>query len=294
MEATKDRHNGHDVVWDGKDDGTYDEIVTKPGRHDFLSLPAPDRVFTNAHDKRYSMHGNFKYSPGTYMMAASGCWHGKCTFCVEKDNKYKRRPLSSVIHEIEQCHKLGFKEIFDDSGTFPDYVWLRSFCSDMKSMPFKMALGCNMRIGADVDFELMKAAGFRMVLFGIESANQKTLDRLRKGINADEIIPTIKKASAAGLEPHGAFMFGCPGENKDEERKTLDLIHYLLRKGYLKTAQVSIYDVSGRRGVDRGFKNKIYDVGLSAEFWYHQIRSIRCLEDFKYILKGIRKGIVHD
>jgi hypothetical protein len=40
-------------------------------------------VWTKAVDKKYQTNGNFKYNPGTYIQSASGCWWGKCTFCVE-------------------------------------------------------------------------------------------------------------------------------------------------------------------------------------------------------------------
>ena len=155
-------------------------------------------------------------------------------------------------------------------------------------------LGCNMRIGADVDFKMMKDAGFRMLLYGIESANQSTLDRIKKGVNADDYVKTIKAASQAGLEPHIAVMLGFPWESKDEERKTVDLVTYLLRKGYARTAQASVYDVPGQPSYPYHNTSCIFHSVRYPEFWYHQVRRISSWADFQYFAKAIRKGIVRD
>ena len=304
MEATYQRDLGHKVIWeiDGpklyeggylKDD--YDAVVTKPQGLDFLSLPIPDRRWTMAFDKRYQLYGNYKYHPATHMMAASGCWHGRCSFCVENGRPYQVRSMDAVIDEIRQCKALGFKEIFDDSATFPDGSWLQAFCNwKMGEGLADVVFGCNMRIGADADYPRMKRAGFRMVLFGIESANQSTLDRIGKGINAKDIIPTIRRAAEAGLENHVAVMFGQPGEGVAEEQATLELVHFLLRKGWAKTAQASIFRVHGWTGVDRGNVKRIYDVAKYPEFWIRKLGDLRDWHDFIYLMKGVRKGLVHD
>jgi radical SAM superfamily enzyme YgiQ (UPF0313 family) len=305
MEATKDLQEGHEVHWNdgGNLEVYYDEVVTKPGRYDFLSLPIPDRKFTGAFDRRYQLYGNYKFHPATHMMVAGGCWHGKCTFCVESRNRYQVRPIDAVLGEIAQCDAMGFKEIFDDSATFPqgpgkDGCWLEIFCHEKKKQFPEIVMGCNLRVnmypGTTSDFYNLKKANFRMVLIGVESANQSTLDRIKKGIKADDIIPFFKRAADAGLEAHAACMFGYPWESAAEELKTLDLVHTLLKKGWAKTAQASLYDVKGETAIDRGTVSKIYNVAFSPEFWINKLRDIRRLEDFIYLIKGIRKGLVHD
>lgn len=289
MEATYEKNRGHEVYWgESSQAHDYDKLITEPEGLPFLSLPAADRLLTGAFDRRYQRNGNFKYTPGTYLLSAKGCWHGKCSFCVEREQKYEIRPIGSVVEEINQCKALGFKEIFDDSATFPTGEWLHSFC---KWSPRDVTLGCNMRI-CDVDFAMMKQAGFRMMLFGVESANQKTLDRLNKGIKSYDIIPTIKKAAQAGLEPHGAIMVGYPWETLEEEMNTINLVKDLLIKGYLKTAQVSIYDVPFQKPIDRGTKNKIFEVGFSPIFWINKAKDIRRWQDFLYLIRGIKEGVL--
>ena len=48
----------------------------------------------------------------------------------------------------------------------------------------KVRINCNMRFYKlkKEDYILMRKAGFRFLLFGLESANQRTLNRLNKGV----------------------------------------------------------------------------------------------------------------
>ena len=290
MEAEFRRKEGHQVYW-GEDPNAhdYDLCIIKQENLPFLKLPSPDRIFTRAFDKRYQSYGNYKHHPATHMQVADGCWHGKCSFCVEQKRPYEVRGLATVTDEIIECIRLGFKEIFDDSGTFPVGKYLEDFCGlwkDNKAVVF----GCNMRI-CSADFESMKNAGFRMVLFGVESANQKTLDRLNKGVKSDDIVSTLTKAAKAGIDVHTAVMFGYPWESDEDEQNTLRLVHHLLKKGIAKTAQASIYRVSGQEVIDRGFCRKIYEVAYSPEFWVHQITDIKSFDDFKYLLRKVKAGL---
>lgn len=307
MECEKHRQDGDEVVW-YKPGGDYrfvinygdhlvlpyDKIIREPENLPFPTLPRPDRVFTRA--KEYTS-GNYKYLPGTHILSASGCWWGNCTFCVEHSNSQDRRhnggmvlrPVEDVIGEIEECKSLGFKEVFDDSASFPTGEWLHEFIRLVHARRITMHLGCNARIGS-LPFADMHAAGFRMLLFGLESASQYTLDRINKGVKVEDIIPTISKASDCGLDCHGAFMFGYPWETEEDARRTLKLCHYLLRKGYLKTAQASLYCPQGSPGnqAHKKFVKKIYDVGFDPRFWITRLRDIKTTADIKYLAKGIR------
>src|SRR3990167_4682220 len=132
MYATKLNTNGNEVVWDGKDDGSYDRVVSSESDIDtpFLELPQPDRVFTKTLDPKWQNNGNFK-ALGTYIQSQLDCSYGKCSFCryAEMYPFVKTREVNSVLDEIGVCIDMGFKEIFDDSGTFPIGLWTIKFCN---------------------------------------------------------------------------------------------------------------------------------------------------------------------
>ena len=291
MEAEWYRKQGYEVAWGGPyyQAGQYDMVITEPEGLPFLSLPHPDRVFTRWWE--YQDNGNFKYHPGTYIQAANGCWHGKCTFCVEQKNKWEVREVDDVISEINECQALGFKEIFDDSGTFPIGRWLDEFLKSDILVRCGIRFGCNMRL-VDAPYSEMARRNFRLLLFGLESANQQTLNKINKGVKVEDY-KYIIKAARAGLEPHVAVIFGHPNETDNDALRTLKLVHYLLRRGYAKTAQASFYRVPGEAGQEahRKFIKRIYEVAYSPQFWFNQIKDIKDVADLKYLWRKMKAGL---
>ena len=215
-------------------------------RHDLGSLPRIDRDLTRW--RNYSVHnGNYRRTPGAYIMAGRDCWHGKCTFCswTTLFPNYRVRTPESVVDEIgELIERYGVREIMDDTGCFPAGDWLRAFCRLMIARGYhqRIYFDCNMRFGAltPEDYRLMKSAGFRFVLFGLESANQTTLDRLDKQLKVEAIRDGARAAAAAGLDVHVTVMIGFPWEDADDIARTVALARELLIRGWAYTLQVTL------------------------------------------------------
>lgn len=214
--------------------------------HDLNQLPIIDRELTNW--RAYSVHnGNYRRTPGAYVMAGRDCWHGRCTFCswTTLYPKYRTRSPESVVDEIGYLiETFGVREIMDDTGCFPVGEWLRRFCHLMIERGYnrKIYFDCNMRFGAlsAEDYALMKQAGFRFVLFGIESANQITLDRINKNLKVEQIREGARMAAEAGLDVHVTVMLGFPWENSAELGRTVELACDLLKCGWAYTLQATM------------------------------------------------------
>jgi len=250
---------------------------------------------------KYLTYGNYKYYPGTHYLSSNLCWWAGakgCVFCVDSkrimDGEHRGvRSVDHVIAEIEDCVRIGHKEAFDDAGTIPINDWLHEFCNAMikSGLNKRIVLGCNLK-PIKQDFKLMKEAGFRFILVGIESANQETINRIQKGQKSENVIKNMKAMSDAGLEPHGTFMSSYFWETEEDEQRTIDLCTHLLKKGYIKTAQASIYSPPrtepdpnsiGHKRIPKYFK-----AYRSWEFWYHKIKDIKNWYDFTYLLRGGR------
>lgn len=301
--------------------------------HNLNELSHIDRELTKW--RLYSKdNSNFKRIPGTYTMVGRDCWHridGGCKFCSWTGTfpTFRARKPEDLVQEMNTLiNDYGVKTIFDDTGTFPVGSWLKKFCKLAIENEFKknILIGCNMRFNACSfqDYKLMKKAGFGMLLFGLESANQKTLDRLNKGITPEHIRSSCKKASKAGLEPHITIMFGYPWETKEETMNTFELGKYLLRKahassmqstimtpypgtelfneakenGWLKTMNWDDYDmvnpVMKTKVSERELREMVrgmYMVGFNPEFLVRKFLKTRSLSDFKFYWDSF-KGIV--
>ncbi|MDP2930595.1 MAG: radical SAM protein, partial [bacterium] len=217
--------------------------------HDLNFLPFIDRELTRWKLYAYE-NSNFSRVPGTFTMAGRDCWwrkSGGCSFCSWTTIFPQFRVVrpEKLLDEIGQLIKMGIKEVFDDTGTFPVGAWLEEFCQGMISRGYnkKICFGCNMRANAipnQETYDLMGQAGFRFILYGLESANQATLDRLNKGENPEDIVKAVDMAKKAGLEPHVTCMVGYPWETKQEAEKTLNLARDLFRRGLIDSLQATI------------------------------------------------------
>ena len=296
--------------------------------HDLSSLPEIDRELTKW--RLYSReNGNFRRTPGTYTMAARDCWWGKCAFCswTTLYPEWRHRKPSQVLDEIGHLvERFGVKEIFDDSGCFPAGAWLREFCEGMiaRGLSKKVTLGCNMIPGAlDAEaYSLMAKAGFKFVLFGLESANHATLERINKCPLAKNVEESVRLAHEAGLKPHVTCMIGYPWETEEDARRTIALTRSLFDRGWIDTLQGTIvipypgtplfrecrekgwlrtedwdrYDMrepvmrcpipdETLRALVRG----LYGSFLTPRFVWRQIRSVRSASDLAFLARaGIR------
>lgn len=232
-------------IWYRKD-GRAENTGAFACKHSLKGMPHIDRDLTRW--KLYSeKNGNYRRLPGTYIMSGRDCWHGKCTFCswTTLYPNFRARDPVDVVDEIgELVDKHGVREIMDDTGSFPVGEWLETFCSEMIRRGYhrKVKIDCNMRFGhlTSIDYKLMKKAGFRFMLFGLESANQPTLDRLQKNLQVEEILKGAKAARKAGLDVHVTVMFGYPWETIEQINNTVRLARELLIRGWAYTLQVTL------------------------------------------------------
>ncbi len=214
--------------------------------HDLNAAPWIDRDL--CHWQLYAYrNGNFRKTPGTYVMSGRDCWHAKCTFCswTTLYPTYRTRDPIDVVNEIgDLITRYGVKEIMDDSGSFPVGEWMRAFCNEMirRGYPKKVRIDCNMRFGRLTfeDYKLMRRAGFRLVLFGVESANQETLDRFVKKLAVADVEQGAEWAHKAGLDVHLTFMFGHAWEGPEEIANTVRLARRMLAKGWASTLQCTM------------------------------------------------------
>ena len=303
--------------------------------HDLSSLPFIDREFTDWALYAFD-NGNYRSTPGTYTMIGRDCWWGKCKFCSWPTLYpcFRVRKPKQLFDEIKYLvENFGIKEIMDDSGTFPIGKWLKKFCNLMinSGLNKKVRIDCNMRFGVLKfdDYKLMRKAGFRFLLFGLESANQSTLDRLNKGVKIGEIIRGCEWAKKAGLNPHITCMVGYPWESVLDARKTIDLAKYLFNKGWVDTLQATIvipypgtplYDACKSNGwllfdgpkswshfdmrekvmkspisevQIKEFTRELYKLFFSPKYVLRKFSEIRGLDDLKFIKRGVKQVFKH-
>jgi radical SAM superfamily enzyme YgiQ (UPF0313 family) len=198
--------------------------------------PFVDRDLTKW--KNYQREYNISRRPYFYIMSGRDCWWSRCKFCAwpRMFSRFRVRSVENVLDEIDMLiKKYQAREIFDDTGTLLTGEWLKNLCEGLirRNYHKKIKYSCNMRFGAlgQSDYNLMKRAGFRLLKFGLESANQDTLDKLNKGIKVQDILDGCEMAKKAGLTVHLTMIVGYPWETKKDALKTFELAKKLMQSG---------------------------------------------------------------
>jgi len=163
----------------------------------------------------------------TTILFSRGCPYN-CVFCAKEifGKTYRQRSVENLVDEIKHIVKtMKVKEIvfYDDTLTINREKIIK-LCDELIKLKLDLKWKCETRVNL-VDEELlrkMKQSGCYIVAFGVESAVQKNLDFLNKGITVEQTRKAFSLAKKAGLQTAGYFIFGIPGETKEEMIKTIN------------------------------------------------------------------------
>lgn len=165
------------------------------------------------------------------LMISRGCFRS-CSFCVERrlNRGGRYRNPEAVMAEIRDAvENHGVRELhFVDSSFLEKRALVEKLCEMMieawgENVP---TWRCLIRVD-HLDEEilsLMYRAGCRDMYAGMESANQDTLDGIRKGIKVADNERAAALCHNAGISLHGYFMAGLPWETAAHYEKNMDFV----------------------------------------------------------------------
>ncbi len=255
------------------------EIISNPSRPRIMDLSIlPDPDFSVFDIELFRLEGDGLIKGINRIFTSRGC-PGRCTFCDYQvfGQKVAFNPISQVMNDIQRRVDLyGIKKfiVADDCFT-TNKRHVSAFCEGIK----KIIPSVTWQAWTRADMitpemaTMMKDAGCYMVIFGIESGDQETLDRTAKGTTVEKNIRAVKIAHAAGLQVGVNLMFGFPWETVKSLQNTLDMIYELWDYTHMFNGSGSIVPFPGteiyRQYVDScGFKDywlnpKYQDCGVS-------------------------------
>lgn len=170
------------------------------------------------------------YYPEIQLFTGRGC-PARCNYCVYPQtmhgHAYRLRSAKNVIEEFEYI-KENFpdvKHIVIEDDTFTALrKRVAEICDLMIERKIKLKWLCNARVNLDYDtMVLMKKAGCRQIIPGVESGNQYILNNIHKGITLEQVNRYVKDAKKAGLLVHACYMVGNQGETEETMENTLRL-----------------------------------------------------------------------
>ncbi|MGD9304242.1 MAG: radical SAM protein, partial [Desulfobacterales bacterium] len=161
----------------------------------------------------------------------------KCIFCVGRKMvgaKVRYRSPQRVVDEMQYLNTLNFHQIniADDLFT-ANKTHCMAVCEEIikRKTSIKWTSFARVDTVTDEIITRMKAAGCTGISFGIESANEKILKTIKKGIARRQVVDAVNMCNQAGVTPYGSFILGLPGETPQTIDETLEFGKQLKKMG---------------------------------------------------------------
>lgn len=179
----------------------------------------------------------------TEVVATRGCYRPRCKFCTHPvsyvgpnfTGRDFRRPEKGFVSRMLGHLQAEGKDTF----YFIDEAMPPVVAEELAKSILSAEL--SVRWGSYIRFErpyankgmarLLRASGCRLVEIGLESASQRVLDAMDKGITIDGARKGLDNLLANGIQPNVFIMFGFPTETESEAQETLNFIREYAPRG---------------------------------------------------------------
>lgn len=199
------------------------------------------------------------------ILTSRGCPFS-CTFCCLcsiSQRKVRYRSVKNVVDEIEYMTKtfMGMNSIWihDDSFLLNNKRVIE-FCDEIVKRGIKKEFICSGRM-KPLSQEMIKAmekAGFKHVLFGLESGAEEILRTSRKAITKEDAIKAFKLFAKSSIKIHPFLIVGLPGETVETVIETIELFQTLQKIKYVFVGDdlgvlfiypgTEVYEIAKRKG----------------------------------------------
>jgi radical SAM superfamily enzyme YgiQ (UPF0313 family) len=171
---------------------------------------------------------------------SQGCPYS-CSFCAEPAMHDKRRVTMSPERAVDEIAFLADRGVralhLRDTLFFANRHWVQMFCEELLRRDLPVSFyGVNgrvdqlMRMSVDL-WDLLDRVGFREIFLGVESGHPEALEKICKGIDPEDCIDLLERASHTQITFSLSAMIGIPGVDPEAEfRDTVALLRCLIDK----------------------------------------------------------------
>ena len=153
-----------------------------------------------------------------------GCSHNKCTFCgTYKDKRFSIKDDQTILADLQFAAKymVNQKRLFlmDGDGLIipqPKLVWILDMIQNY--LPWVRRVGAyanakSIMMKSDEDLVQLKEKGLGIVYLGVESGDNKTLQKVCKGTTAENLIQQGRRIKEAGIKLSVTVLLGIAGRS---------------------------------------------------------------------------------
>ena len=195
-----------------------------------------DMPFAAEFIKKHLCERDYFFAAATYpsiqIFTGRGC-PCHCNFCVYPQTMhghvFRARTAENVVQEFQFIadNFPDVHEVVIEDDTFTvNKQRVKDICTLLiqRGLNKRLKWLCNARVNLDYEtMKVMKKAGCRLIIPGIESGCQQILDNIKKGTKVEQFYSYVANAKKAGLLIHACYMVGNKGETKETMQTTLQL-----------------------------------------------------------------------
>jgi len=181
------------------------------------------------------------------MLTSRGCPYG-CLFCYTPrafGRKVRYHSVDRVLEEISWLRSRGLERFWLAD---PSFSFNRSRTVELMERIAARGLRAKFWLETRADLvdeeilDLMARAGVEMVAYGLESASDRVLERIGKGISPGEVKRAVLKTMERGMGVELFSQYGLPGETLRDALNTLEFVRSLVPvRGNTNAQQMRLY-----------------------------------------------------
>ncbi|MNM98153.1 coproporphyrinogen III oxidase [compost metagenome] len=207
-------------------DGSLEHNGQRPMIENMDELPFVAPVYQRDLKIENYFIGYLKH-PYVSIYTGRGC-RSRCTFCLWPQtvggHRYRTRSAESVIAEVKWIKENmpEVKEIMFDDDTFTDFKpRVEEIARGLGQLG--VTWSCNAKANVPYStLKIMKENGLRLLLVGYESGDDQILLNIKKGLRTDIARRFTEDCRKLGIQIHGTFILGLPGETRETIEKTIE------------------------------------------------------------------------
>ena len=164
------------------------------------------------------------------LLGSIGC-RNNCDFCCTAavgNGRFHLRNLSAIRADLAQAGRRGHYAVFVDANLYNNREHLLRILSCMMEMRSRLRWGAQATIDIGDDPEVLRrlrAAGCILLLLGIETLSQSSMDGLNKRLDVKKHAGRVARVRKAGIAVGGYFILGLDGDSSETFGQAFEFIH---------------------------------------------------------------------
>ena len=237
------------------DDKGKDPSLAETGCPDYSDLPLDS--YLSLIEIANPMHRLWSDGRWNKLTLAHGCYWHQCSFCdtsLDYINRYETAPVGVLVDRIEkviaQTGQGGFH--FVDEAAPP--AVLKELALELLRRGISISWWANIRLEAAFSQDLCRllaASGCIAASGGLETASDRLLRLMNKGVTIRQAAQACHNLSDAGIMVHAYLMYGFPTETAQETIDALEIVRQFFHGGLIQSAFWHVFTATVHSDVGR-------------------------------------------